>query len=66
MKPDDRLLFVREAEGVYRVGHGKIRALVKSKLLRSFRRGKRTLVSVKELDENLERLLERLRQGVGA
>ena len=53
MSPDVRLLYVREAEHMYRIGHGKIRAMIKAKTLRGIRRGARTLVSAKQVEELL-------------
>lgn len=53
MNSDVRLLYVREAERLYRLGHGKIRAMVKAKTLRGIRRGARTLVSAKQVEEIL-------------
>lgn len=53
MSQDARLLYVREAERMYRIGHGKIRAMVKAKTLRGIRRGARTLVSAKQVEEVL-------------
>lgn len=48
-----RLLFAREAEGVYRLGHGTIPKMIKQRKLRGIRRGKRTLVSVSECERVL-------------
>ena len=53
MNSDVRLLYVREAERMYRIGHGKIRAMIKAKALRGIRRGARTLVSAKQVEELL-------------
>ena len=53
MKEDPRLLYVRQAERLYRVGHGVIRAMVLAKRLRGIRRGARTLVSAKQVEELL-------------
>lgn len=53
MSADVRLLFVREAETMYRLRHGQIRAMIKAKRLRGIKRGRRTLVSAKQCEEVL-------------
>ncbi len=53
MTPDLRMIFVREAEHLFQVRHGAVRALVNEKRLRCARRGRRTKVSVKQVAELL-------------